>query len=201
MEKTIVRCPACIQGVLDIDRKEIEIPHFGEVMISTLMCGSCGYRSSDVIPLTARTPKKYKIKVDGPDKLSARVVRSGTSTVIIPELGARIDPGSFSEGFITNVEGVLVRFRDILVQIKKELSHAEQEEAISDRISSFQDLLDRLEGIINGGKFDEPITLVIEDPLGNSVIVSDEENVVLEEPLSDDEVLELMNSDKGPQNE
>jgi len=40
------------------------------------------------------------------------VIKSGTTTIRIPEFGAKITPGPYSEGFITNVEGVLSKVED-----------------------------------------------------------------------------------------
>ncbi|MEA3558167.1 MAG: ZPR1 zinc finger domain-containing protein, partial [Candidatus Thermoplasmatota archaeon] len=159
MDDTIVRCPACIQGVLDIDQKEVEIPHFGNIMISTMSCKSCGYRTSDVIPLTKHLPKRYFCIVDQPDKLAIRVIRSGTSVVRIPELGARIDPGPFSEGYISNIEGILIRFRDILLHLLKDLDQDNDQIGIPDRIERTNVVIEWIGSLIEGNANIKPVTL------------------------------------------
>lgn len=191
----MVRCPACTTGILDIHQKEVDIPHFGSIMVSTLICSTCGYRSSDVIPLTTRPPKRYTVKVDSPEKLRVRVVRSGTSIVRIPEMGARIDPGSFSEGYITNVEGVLIRFRDILEHIKRDLSTRDDKDGSMERIHMSDQMSKHLNDLIAGEFKQDPITLIIEDPTGNSAMISEEDDLVQDEELTDAEVMELLKYD------
>ena len=80
----------------------------------------------------------------------------------IPELGVRIDPGPACEGFVTNVEGVLDR---IAQAIKIAVKDGDETEKENGRV-----LLETIECIKAGGL---PVTLIIQDPMGNSVLVSD----------------------------
>ena len=115
----IIKCPACgIEGVAKSIMKELEIPHFGKVLETTIQCPSCGFRHSDVIALEQNDPAKYVIEINK-NNLSVRVVRSQSATVEIPELGVKVEPGPKSEGYVTNIEGVLTRFEDA---VKKALN-------------------------------------------------------------------------------
>ena len=72
----IIKCPACgIEGVAKSIMKELEIPHFGKVLETTLLCPSCGFRHSDVIALEQNDPAKYVLEINKTN-LSIRVVRS-----------------------------------------------------------------------------------------------------------------------------
>lgn len=195
MVEHIVNCPACIEGELQILSDQMDIPHFGEIIISTMICSTCGYRSSDIIPLKSSSPMRYILKIDRPSKMDIRVVRSGSSTVIVPEIGARMDPGSSSEGYVTNVEGVLRRFLDILLQLRRDLTASSDDPQIkSERIEI---LIALLEAFIRSDIDNaEPITLIIEDPLGNSAIISENGDDLIKEPLADDEIAELLSSKK-----
>jgi zinc finger protein len=191
--ETIVKCPGCTVGTISISTEETNIPHFGKVVVSTMKCLDCGYRSSDVLPVESRTPKRFTVQIKNSDDLVIRVIRSSSSSIIIPEIGVRIDPGSVNEGYITNVEGVLVKIISILSQILRDLyaypSHYEDTEV---RINRTKDLMSRLERITSGKmKDDDILTFKLEDPNGNSAIVSDVADITQEE-LSDQEIMDLL---------
>ena len=171
IHEMIIRCPACsIEGVAKSMMKEIEIPHFGKVMETTIQCPSCGFKHSDVIALEQNDPAKYVLEINK-NNLSVRVVRSQSATVIIPELGVKVEPGPKSEGYVTNVEGVLTRFESAVKKALKLFDDAESQE-------NGKNILKHIEELIKGN---ETATLIILDPFGQSNIVS--ENVeILEIP-------------------
>jgi len=80
----------------------------------------------------------------------------------IPELGVQIDPGPACEGFVSNVEGVLTRIERIVDAV---IAWAEPEQ--QDPAAVLKEKIDR----IRAGEM--PVTLIIEDPSGNSAIISD----------------------------
>ena len=113
------------------------------------------------------------------DTLFAKVIRSSSGTVRIPELGLAMETGPASQGFITNVEGILMRFEDIVKTAKRWNEDNEEKVAICDRI------LEKLRLAMEG---QEEVTVIIEDPFGNSMIVSDD---AFWERLSEEEASEL----------
>jgi zinc finger protein len=128
-------------------------------MESVLKCSSCGYRHVDGVMLEKKAPVRLKLKITSPDDMMIRVVRSSNATVEIPELGIKIIPGLASTGYITNVEGILLRIEEVLQKIgdkrKKKKAHS---------------LLERIRNIKEGK---EEAHLVMEDPTGNSAILSE----------------------------
>ena len=171
INEMIIKCPACgVEGVAKSIMKELEIPHFGEVMETTIQCPSCGFKHSDIIALEQNDPAKYVLEINK-NNLSIRVVRSQSATVIIPEVGIKVEPGPKSEGYVTNVEGVLTRFESA---VKKALNLFEDEESQINAKKALNHLQELKKG--NG-----TATLIILDPFGQSNVVS--ENVeILEIP-------------------
>lgn len=159
---TVMRstCPLCNRELLT-KWCPAEIPFFGEVMNITSQC-DCGFRYSDTLILTQREPVRYELTVKNPEDINARVVRSTSGTIRIPELGVDIEPGPASEAFISNIEGVLCRVRDMLETIVGWNEEGKKERAL--------ELLDMIEKIIAG---EAEVTVIIEDPMGNSAIISD----------------------------
>lgn len=188
-------CPGCGKAGLRITTEESAIPHFGEVVISTLICSQCGFRSTDVLPVEERTPARFRATISREEDLLIRVIRSSTSTIMIPELGVTIQPGSAHEGYISNVEGVLQRVLGILEQVKRDLKERSQELTDArERLKKAEDLSRRIERATNGNiSEDGHFTIIIEDPQGNSALVDDNGKVQNEE-LTEEEILSLMTS-------
>lgn len=168
-------CPLC-SGELTTNWVPDNIPFFGEVMHITSLC-ECGLKYSDTLVLSQREPVHYEMKVRSTDDLDARVVRSTSGTIRIPELGIDIEPGPASESFISNIEGVLERVEEILCMVTR---WGEE-----DKTRRAMELLSNVEKT-RAGK--NEITLVIEDPLGNSAIIA--ENAVFRK-LTRDEINNL----------
>jgi zinc finger protein len=164
INEMIIKCPACgIDGIAKSIMKEIEIPHFGNVLETTIQCDKCGFKHSDIIALEQNDPAKYTLEICE-NTLSVRVVRSQSATVSIPEIGVKVEPGPKSEGYVTNVEGVLTRFESA---VKKAMQLFEDDESQNNA----KNTLVQIQELINGNG---TATLIIEDPFGQSNIVSDD---------------------------
>ncbi len=140
---------------------DLELPYFGGALQTTLLCPACGYRHGDLLLTRHREPARLTLRVAQPDERAARVARSSSGTLRIPELGAVMEPGPRAEAFVTNVEGVLRKFLDV---VEGQEAVAESDEA-RDRL---REVHLRIEGMIEGR---ETFTFVLEDPTGNSEIL------------------------------
>ncbi|WP_296881936.1 ZPR1 zinc finger domain-containing protein [uncultured Methanobrevibacter sp.] len=178
LTEMIIKCPACgVEGKAKSIMKELEIPHFGKVLETSIQCPECGFKHSDIIALEQREPAKYVLKINK-NTLTVRVVRSQSATVSIPEIGVKVEPGPKSEGYVTNVEGILNRFEDA---VKKALNLFDDDES---QING-KNILAKIEELKNG---DETATLIIQDPFGQSNIVSDKAKVL---EIPEEELKEL----------
>ncbi len=153
------RCPVCgAEGKLEF--KPYNIPYFGDIMLFTLSCPSCGYHSSDVLLLSSgRNKKRHELLVSSVEDLSSTVVRSSYARIEIPELGVNVEPRR-GESFITTVEGVLIRVERVVKMLwrNEEGEKRERAERLLQRIAE-----------IKAGK--ASMRLIIEDPTGNSAII------------------------------
>jgi len=153
-------CPLCSKELVTNWVKD-NIPFFGEVMHITSKC-ECGLRYSDTMIMAQKKPVHYEMKVTTQDDIDARVVRSTSGTIRIPELGVDIEPGPASDSFISNIEGVLDRVSDILEMVIRW-----DEEGKTERAQELQSTIEK----IKAGEFE--ITVIIEDPMGNSAIIAE----------------------------
>ena len=157
------QCPMCLNNSLVLIEDEQDIPYFGKVFIFSMNCSSCGYKVSDVEAADPKDPCKVEFTIDNSKDLNVRVVRSSEASIKIPGLKMSMDPGVGAEGFVSNLEGILQRFKKIL--------EAERDTADEDDVKKkAKNLLKKLWKVECG---DEPLKVIIEDPSGNSAIISE----------------------------
>jgi len=154
-------CPSC-SNEIEYRYQTEDIPYFSEILIISANCPLCGYRYVDTQLLRDAEPSRYEFSVSEAEDLAVRVVRSMSGTVRIPELGVEIDPGPACDGFVTNVEGVLDRIENV---VEGALLWAEGEER--ENAGRLMELIARA----RAGTL--PFTLILDDPRGNSAIVSE----------------------------
>ena len=183
MESTIEQpCPVCHSANgLAMIAHTTEIPYFGEHTQLTLVCDACGWKHTDFIPAEGRKPGSWSLQIDSSDHMSTRVVRSGSCTVRLVELDLEASPGGASTGYVSNIEGVLTRFEDIIQTLMRDA-----EDEILEKCS---DLLSELARVRVG---ELSLELQLLDPLGHSQILHGD---AVPRELSDKEVSLL---DSGP---
>jgi zinc finger protein len=161
------RCPCCDSDSITSNQSEYEVDQFGSVLFSVTTCGNCRYRHTDITTLTAHEPVVLSARITSLEDLNMRVIKSGTATVSIPEFSATVTPGPYSEGYISNIEGVLTKIEDALIFMLgsakgKSLQRAE-----------------RMLKTIRAAKEHKPnFTFVLKDPFGNSALVSPKDGKV-----------------------
>jgi zinc finger protein len=157
--------------------KTFKVPHFGEVLETSFFCNACGYKHNDFIYLEQKKPVKYTLTITK-NTLNSRIVKSQSATVSILELGLKVEPGSESIGYISNVEGVIVRFEE---GVKKALKLFNNEESQKNALA----ILEKLSLLANG---EIKATIIIEDPFGQSIIM---DTNAKQESLTEEELKHL----------
>ena len=194
-----IPCPIChISGEVFMIAHVEEIPYFGEHTQVTVMCHSCGWRQTDFIPAEGKKAGAWSIVVRSTDTLSARVIRSSSCTVKVHELDLEVAPGSNATGYVSNIEGVLNRFKDIIKMVLRDMESEVtmlksvqpiDSEALNQSVESVARLLEMLDRIENAGQEGvEPLTVELLDPHGLSMILHDD---AAERDLNEDELLLL----------
>ena len=102
--------------------------------------------------------------------MNIRIVKSSEAVINWTDLKIKVEPGINAEGFVSNVERLLNDIEQML-QFNKE---TEEDNAKKKKIwKLINDILDIKEG-------KKQTTLIIEDPTGNSAIISEKVKI---EPL------------------
>lgn len=103
---------------------------------------------------------RYEFQITSERDLMVRVVKSSTGTIKLPELGVTVEPGPSSEGYVSNIEGVLDRVEGAIKLAVKEA------DAVRRRRGEAK--IKKLDAIRAGKR---RARLIISDPFGHSAIV------------------------------
>jgi zinc finger protein len=161
------QCPFCNKKTLTLTEDKKEIPYFGNVFIFSMTCSNCKYHKADVEAEEQKEPCKYTIEVNSEKDMSIRVVKSSQATIKIPQMRISVTPGPASVGYISNIEGILNRFKKI---IESEKDNAEDTKTRKHA----KNLLKKIWKVKYGN---EKLKIIIEDPSGNSAIISEKAEV------------------------
>ncbi|MBS1266991.1 MAG: hypothetical protein MAG795_00961 [Candidatus Woesearchaeota archaeon] len=156
------QCPVCSKKTLELREDCQKIPHFGQVYIFSMTCSNCKFHKADVDCEETKDPCKHTIEIDCEEDLKIRVIKSSEATIKIPRI-VTITPGAASNGYITNIEGIINRVKK---QIEIARDNAEDKSARKKAKRHLKKIIKVLWGR-------EKLKIIIEDPSGNSAIISD----------------------------
>ncbi|KAK3912499.1 Zinc finger protein ZPR1 [Frankliniella fusca] len=158
-------CPRC-RAPCTTNMKVTNIPYFKEVVIMATNCDTCGERTNEVKSGGGIQPRgmKIEVKVSSKEDFSRDVLKSDTCSLTVPELDVEVGPAALGGRFST-VEGILAAMKDQLLDSDVMFSDSADpanKQKLDDFHKKFQDILQ--------GK--DPVTLVLDDPAGNSYVQS-----------------------------
>lgn len=154
-------CPFCGKKELTMTDQEIEVPYFGKMHVFGMNCNACGTKKADIEADEKKEPSKFTFEVDGDEDLKVRIVKSSEGTVKIPHV-ASVEPGPASNGYITNVEGLIMRVKHEIETLRDSADDLDDKEKA-------KNLIKKLDRVLFGR---EKLKIIIEDPTGNSAIIS-----------------------------
>lgn len=177
--KFATTCSNCYKPT-ETDMCVIDIPHFKEVIIMSMLCELCGFKSNEIkggggIP---KFGTKITLTIASEDDLAREVLKSDTAGIAIPELDFSLDEGGL-DGIYTTVEGLLKTMRDRLESANPfgsgdsaiKQHRANDGGAFSEASPTtvrFLAFLDKLKEMSEGQNL--PFTIEISDPLSNSFV-------------------------------
>ena len=211
-------CPGCTKPSTT-NMKMVRIPHFSEVVIMSMNCPHCGYRTNEVKSGGAVSDKGriIKLRVEKGEDLSRDILKSESCSLNIPDLSLNVEPGTLG-GRFTTVEGLLTQVRD---DLKASIFDAEGSGAGSDAsagavagtkvVSEFHGgdsmpasdqqkwagFFGKLDAAIAGDQAALPFTIEMQDPLAASYVQSfkapepDEQIEVVEYERTEQEMEDL----------
>lgn len=155
-------CPMCMSQTLTLMEYQRDVPFFGMTYFFSMDCNNCGYHKADLEAEETKEPVKYTLEISSEEDLKTRVVKSASATIKIPYIG-EIESSEASNGYITNVEGIFNRIKKVTEDLRDSSEEKEDQEKAKNIIKKI--------GRIMWGR--DKAKLIIEDPTGNSAIISD----------------------------
>ena len=150
-----------------------------------MLCDSCGWKHTDFIPAEGSKPGGWSLDVRTPEHLRARVVRSSSCAVRLVELDLEASPGNGSSGYISNIEGVVNRFEDVIRMLRTQA----EDEGVLEQCAHLLRELSRV------GEGEGTVELLLLDPMGHSQIMHDDASP---RELTDEELSELQTGPSVP---
>lgn len=173
-------CPECRASCFT-NMKLVDIPHFKEVILMATNCDSCGHRTNEIKSGAGFDEKgveiRHKIKTEADLKLDA--VKSDSCTIRIPEI--ELEVISASAGKYTTVEGLC---QDTIERLEKSYPYMFGDSAEEQVRRKLENIYARLRSPIG-------LTIVLDDPTGNSYIESADEIRKYERTFEQNEELGL----------
>eukprot|EP00518_Triparma_eleuthera_P022992 CAMPEP_0197559426 /NCGR_PEP_ID=MMETSP1320-20131121/21219_1 /TAXON_ID=91990 /ORGANISM="Bolidomonas sp., Strain RCC2347" /LENGTH=550 /DNA_ID=CAMNT_0043120865 /DNA_START=126 /DNA_END=1774 /DNA_ORIENTATION=- len=174
-------CPSCRKATTT-NMCVTNIPHFKEIIIMSLDCEHCAYKSNEIKGGGA-IPKfgtKVTLAVTGPDDFGREVLKSDTAGLSIPELELELEEGSL-DGLYTTVEGLLNKLVKNMTEANpfaagdSSKKHHTNNDAEGGKFTEdslhvkYEKFLSRLSKLAEG-KWDTDFHIEINDPLSNSFV-------------------------------
>ncbi|XP_063992069.1 zinc finger protein ZPR1 [Diachasmimorpha longicaudata] len=158
-------CPKC-NTPCSTNMKMTNIPHFKEVVIMATTCDQCGHKTNEVKSGCGIESQgvRMKVKVNGKEDFSRDVLKSETCSMEIPELELEVGPDALG-GRFTTVEGIIVATKDQLLSNTSFFGDS-ADKNVTKEMDKF---LSKLDQVLDGTY---PVTIVLDDPAGNSYIQS-----------------------------
>lgn len=155
-------CPICKKNTLTLMEAKREVPFFGKAYIFSMHCENCGYHKADVEFENQQDPCKYDLEVSSEEDLKIRIIKSSHANIKLGRIAA-VEANEASNGYITNVEGVIKRIEKIIEFARDNAEEQAERKAAKNHLKKIRKIL--------WGQ--DKIKLTIEDPSGNSAIISD----------------------------
>lgn len=140
------------------------IPYFKEIVLMSFSCPHCGFKNSEVQPASEIQEKgaRYVLKIENQEDFNRQVVKSDSCSCKFVELDIEIPP---QRGQLITPEGLLSEMIENL-QVEQPQRKILQPEIYQ----KIEDLIEKVQKYVNCDPAVLPVTLVVDDPAGNSWI-------------------------------
>jgi zinc finger protein len=161
------------------------IPFFGEVIIMSNSCDTCGSKNSEVKAGGGVSDKGHKITLNVVDEIDMNrdVIKSDTSSVTIPYLDLTTSLGTMG-GIVTTVEGLL---KEIQKTLKSTGRFQLGDSATKDEKQKWTEWYAKFDKVL---ALEEAFTIELDDPLGHCFITP------LEDKVEDDDRLTVVDYER-----
>ncbi|ODV86542.1 hypothetical protein CANARDRAFT_27736 [[Candida] arabinofermentans NRRL YB-2248] len=140
------------------------IPYFGQIVLMSFECSHCGFKNSELQPAgqIAEMGSRYILKIETKEDFNRQIIKHETCNCKFIELDIEIPA---KRGQLTTVEGLLSEMIDDL-----EMDQPQRKEIQPETYIKIEEFIKKVRSTINAEEGRLPITLMLDDPSGNSWI-------------------------------
>jgi zinc finger protein len=155
-------CPICQKDTLTLMESEREVPYFGLAHLFSMNCSNCHYHKADVEFDKQQQPSKFQLNIESEEDLRIRIIKSSQAKIKLGRI-ATVEANETSNGYITNVEGIINRIQKIIEFARDNAKDKTERKKAKNHLKKIRKVL----------WGEDSIKLTIEDKSGNSAIISD----------------------------
>jgi zinc finger protein len=158
-------CPICGKKTLGQKAFLYKEPRsMDELIFFVTLCAECNFKKTEVMPLAPSshvTTNHHVISIKTQDDLETKIYRASTGSIEIPELEIKLEPGIQADFFITNIERILLKFKDSCQFMLQDAEEEPTRLILEKRIKEIDECI--------SGK--REFTVVLDDPEGFSYVL------------------------------
>jgi zinc finger protein len=163
-------CPSCGKRSLSQRAHLYKEPRSkDELLFFVTLCDECNYKKTEIMPVAPSTHVKSNhnvIKIKDPKDLETKIYRASSGSIEIPELEIILEPGIQAEFYITNIERILLKFKESCQFLLRDEPEPAAKAILEKRIQEIDECL----------LVKREFTIVLDDPEGFSYILPLDEN-------------------------
>ncbi len=168
------QCPNCGNEHAQVVQRLLQIPYYNDYHMIVIFCPKCGLRKTDFANIESKGHTEYQYRVEDEEDQTTKVVRAENGIVEVPELGVKIEPVTNPQTWIRNIEGILLDIKEKVEFARDNTDDPSVKEAAKERLKQIDAVL--------MGKI--PITIIVNDITGNSIIIPAKEEKLKVKVLS-----------------
>jgi zinc finger protein len=140
------------------------IPYFKEIVLMSFSCPHCGFKNNEIQPASEIQEKgaKYILKIENTEDFNRQIIKSESCLCKFVELDIEIPP---QRGQLITPEGLLAEMIENL-----QVEQPQRKTAQPEVYQKIEDFIKKVQSYINAEPNTLPLTLIVDDPAGNSWI-------------------------------
>lgn len=140
------------------------IPFFKQIVLMSFECPHCHFKNSEIQPASEIQEKgsKYMLKIENSEDFNRQVVKSDSCTCKFVELDIEIPQ---QRGQLITPEGLLTEMIDNL-----KIEQPQRKSLQPETYEKIEEFIEKVQKYINCEEGTLPLTLIVDDPAGNSWI-------------------------------
>ncbi|NMC05766.1 MAG: ZPR1 zinc finger domain-containing protein [Candidatus Lokiarchaeota archaeon] len=158
-------CPSCGKRAFSQKVHLYQEPRSkDELLFFVSSCDACNYKKTEIMPVAPSKHVKSNrniIKINSPKDLETKIYRASTGSIEIPELEVKLEPGIQADLFITNIERVLLKFKESCEFLLRDDPDPDAKAILERRLQDIEECIHAK----------REFTVILDDPEGFSYIL------------------------------